>query len=134
MKATKIRDNIYWVGAIDWSIRNFHGYETSRGSTYNAYLIIDEKITLIDTAKQTFTREILSRISSIIDPEKIDYIVCNHLEADHSGALDTIAQKCPNATIYVSQPNGLKNIAKFCGEHPYQGVKAGDSLNIGKRT
>ena len=134
MKATKIRDNIYWVGAIDWSIRNFHGYETSRGSTYNAYLIIDEKITLIDTAKQTFTREILSRISSIINPEKIDYIVCNHLEADHSGALDTIAQKCPNATIYVSQPNGLKNIAKFCGEHPYKGVKAGDSLNIGKRT
>lgn len=134
MKATKIRDDIYWVGAIDWSVRNFHGYETGRGSTYNAYLILDEKITLIDATKKTFSDEILSRISSIIDPAKIDYIVCNHLEADHSGSLDTIAQKCPNATIFVSQPNGLKNIAKFCGEHTYQGVKAGDSINIGKRT
>ena len=64
----------------------------------------------------------------------MNYIVCNHLEADHSGSLDAIAQKCPNATIFVSQPNGLKNIAKFCGEHTYQGVKAGDSINIGKRT
>ena len=134
MKATKIRDDIYWVGAIDWSVRNFHGYETGRGSTYNAYLILDEKITLIDATKKTFSDEILSRISSIIDPAKIDYIVCNHLEADHSGSLDAIAQKCPNATIFVSQPNGLKNIAKFCGEHTYQGVKAGDSINIGKRT
>ena len=134
MKATKIRDDIYWVGAIDWSVRNFHGYETSRGSTYNAYLILDEKVTLIDATKAIFTDEILSRISSVIDPSKIDYIVCNHLEADHSGSLDAIAQKCPNATVFVSQPNGLKNIAKFCGNHPYQGVKAGDSINIGKRT
>lgn len=134
LKATKIRDDIYWVGAIDWSVRNFHGYETSHGGTYNAYLILDEKIALIDTTKEAFTGEILNRISSVIDPVKIDYIVCNHLESDHSGSLDAVAQKCPNAKIFVSQPNGLKNIAKFCGEHCYEGVKAGDSISIGKRT
>lgn len=133
LKATKIRDDIYWVGAIDWNLRNFHGYETSRGSTYNAYLILDEKITLIDSVKEPFTKEILDRISSVIDPSKIDYIVCNHLESDHSGAINNIMKKCPNAHIYVSQPNGLKNIAKFCGNHDYTGVKAGDVLNIGKR-
>ena len=91
----------------------FHGYETGRGSTYNAYLILDEKITLIDATKKTFSDEILSRISSIIDPAKIDYIVCNHLEADHYHFFNAIAQKCPNATIFVSQPNGLKNIANL---------------------
>ena len=101
MKATKIRDNIYWVGAIDWSIRNFHGYETSRGSTYNAYLIIDEKITLIDTAKQTFTREILSRISSIIDPAKIDYIICNHLEAEPLWCFRYYCTKMPLMQLFM---------------------------------
>ena len=133
MKAIKIRDNIYWVGAIDWSVRNFHGYETGRGSTYNAYLIIDEKITLIDSAKKEFAAEVISRISSVIDPAKIDYVICNHLEADHSGSINAVLQHCPNAQVFVSQPNGLKNIAKFCGNHSYTGVKAGDSLNIGKR-
>ena len=62
-KAVEIAKNIYWVGVIDWNLRNFHGYETSRGSTYNAYLIIDEKITLIDTAKIDFKDELLARIS-----------------------------------------------------------------------
>ncbi len=134
LKATKIRENIYWVGAIDWSVRNFHGYETGRGSTYNAYLIIDEKITLIDSVKKEFTNEILERISSVIDPSKIDYVVCNHLEYDHSGAINAVLQKCPDAEVFVSQPNGLKNIKKFCGDHDYHGVKAGDSISIGKRS
>ena len=134
LKATKVRDNIYWVGAIDWNVRNFHGYETSRGSTYNAYLIIDEKITLIDSTKKEFAGEILERISSVIDPSKIDYVVCNHLEYDHSGSLNDVLQKCPDAEVFVSQPNGLKNIAKFCGDHDYHGVKAGDTINIGSRT
>ena len=134
LKAIKIRENIYWVGAIDWSIRNFHGYETGRGSTYNAYLIIDEKITLIDSVKKGFTSEILERISSVIEPSKIDYIVCNHLEYDHSGAINGILEKYPNAEVFVSQPNGLKNIQKFCGKHDYHGVKAGDSISLGKRS
>ena len=69
MRATEIREGIYWVGAIDWHIRNFHGYTTNRGATYNAYLILDEKVTLIDTVKEGFSGELLERISDVIDPE-----------------------------------------------------------------
>ena len=74
MKAYKLRDNIWWVGAIDWDLRNFHGYLTQRGSTYNAYLIIDEKITLIDNVKYYLYDEMISRISDVIDPARIDII------------------------------------------------------------
>ena len=82
-KAIKIKDNVFWVGAIDWNLRNFHGYITPKGSTYNSYLITDEKIALIDTAKAPFAGELLERISSVIDPGKIDYITANHVEMDH---------------------------------------------------
>ena len=85
MKAIKIADSVYWVGAIDWSIRDFHGYATRRGTTYNAYLIVADKITLIDTVKAPFKDEMLARIASVVDPEKIDYIISNHAEPDHSG-------------------------------------------------
>ncbi|MBQ9497235.1 MAG: FprA family A-type flavoprotein, partial [Selenomonadaceae bacterium] len=86
-KAIQISENIFWVGAVDWSLRNFHGYETSRGSSYNAYLIVDEKIALIDTAKIEFKDELLARISSVVEPARIDVIVSSHVEPDHSGAL-----------------------------------------------
>ena len=134
MKSIKIRDDIYWVGAIDWNVRNFHGYETGRGTTYNAYLILDEKITLIDATKSIFTEENISRIESVIDPAKIEVVVISHLEADHTGSMRKILEKCPNATVYVSSPVGLKQVSKFCGEHNYVGVKMGDSISIGKRT
>ena len=78
MKAMQICEGVYWVGAIDWNLRNFHGYETEKGSTYNAYLILDEKITLIDTVKEGFGAEMLSRISSVIDPSRIAVIVFYH--------------------------------------------------------
>ncbi|MBR7127082.1 MAG: FprA family A-type flavoprotein, partial [Lentisphaeria bacterium] len=85
-KAVQISENTYWVGAIDWNVKNFHGYTTNRGTTYNAFLILDEKVTLIDTVKAPFYDELMARISSVIDPEKIDYIISNHSEPDHSGA------------------------------------------------
>ena len=75
MKATKVKEGIYWVGAVDWDIRNFHGYSTEEGTSYGAYLIVDEKITLIDTVKAPFADEMLSRISDILPPEKIDIII-----------------------------------------------------------
>ena len=87
MKPVAVKDNIYWVGAVDWDVRDFHGYSTNRGTTYNAFLIIDEKVTLVDTVKQSLKDDFLSRIKEIIDPEKIDYIVVNHVEMDHSGSL-----------------------------------------------
>ncbi len=134
MQAIEIKPGIYWVGAIDWSMRSFHGYQTGRGSTYNAYLIIDEKITLIDTVKEPFRDELLARISQIIDPSTIDYIISSHVEPDHSGAIPFMMEHCPNARIITSLPNGLKGLTAHYGEYPYQGVKAGDTLNIGRRT
>ena len=134
MKAIEIRKDIYWTGTIDWSMRYFHGYQTWRGSTYNAYLILDDKITLIDTAKEPFKEELLARISSVIDPAKIDYIVSSHVEPDHSGAIPFISKYAPNAVIITSQPNGLKGLTARYGELKYQTVKAGDTLSIGKRT
>ena len=134
MKAVKITDNIYWVGAIDWDLRNFHGYLTQRGSTYNAYLIIDEKITLIDTVKHYLYDEMLSRISSVIDPKDIDIVVSNHVEMDHSGCLPRIAEIAPNAEILTS-PNGEKGLKMHYGDKlKLRPVKNGESVSIGKHT
>lgn len=103
-KAVEIVKDIYWVGVIDWNERNFHGYTTDRGSTYNAYLIMDEKITLIDTCKRGFTEEMLERISQVVDPSKIDIIISNHVEQDHSGGIPTMHAVAPSATIYTGAP------------------------------
>ena len=134
MNAIKIRENIYWVGAIDWNMRSFHGYATDRGSTYNAYLIMDEKITLIDTVKAGFEDEIIARISSVVDPSKLDYIVSSHVEPDHSATVPILSRLAPNAKVITSSPNGQKGLTAYYGDLPYQMVKAGDSLNIGRRT
>ena len=98
MKALEIKKGIYWVGAIDWDLREFHGYHTPKGSSYNAYLIIDEKVVLIDTVKKKFSNEMISRIKSIIDPSKIDIVVSNHSEMDHSGSINEILDIAKNAT------------------------------------
>jgi len=135
MNCVEVKKGIYFVGAVDWNVRSFHGYSTNRGATYNAYLILDEKVTLIDTVKAPFAEELIRRISSIIEPEKIDYIVSNHVEMDHSGALPEIMKVCRNATIVTSAPNGLKGLQAHYGSHyNYMAVKAGETLNLGKRT
>ena len=112
--AEKISGNVWWVGAVDWSVRNFHGYLTDKGTTYNAFLIIDEKVTLIDTVKKGFFAEMMERISSVIDPEKIDYIVSNHAEPDHSGCLlETIAAVKPEKVI--ASDMGAKTLKAYYG-------------------
>ncbi len=132
MKAVKIRDNIYWVGGIDWNLRNFHGYLTQRGSTYNAYLIIDEKITLIDTVKHYHYDEMMARISSVIDPKKIDYVISNHAEMDHSGSMPSLMKLIPNAEV-IATPNGEKALFDHFKESwKCRTVKAGDKLSTGK--
>jgi len=129
----EIKPDIYWVGGIDWDIRNFHGYSTNRGTTYNSYLIIDEKITLIDTVKHYLFDEMMSRIEEIIDPKKIDYLISNHVEMDHSGSIPKILEICPNAKIITSTRGikGLKNHYKKNWD--FKVVKSGDELKIGKR-
>jgi len=134
MKAIEIKPGIYWVGGIDWDLRNFHGYLTQRGSTYNSYLIIDENITLIDNVKYYMAEEQMKRISQIIDPAKIDYIVQNHIEMDHSGSLPGILEKCPNARV-IASPKGVEGLPKhYKKQWNFMPVKSDDTLNLGKRT
>ena len=133
MNPVEIKKGIYWVGAIDWQLREFHGYSTRRGSTYNAYLICDEKIVLVDTVKHYLFDEMLARIKEIIDPAKIDYIVTNHVEMDHSGSLPKILDIAKQATIVVS-PNGEKGLKRhFKKQWSFKVVNTGDAINIGKR-
>ena len=135
LHAEQIAKDVWWVGGLDWNERLFHGYATEMGITYNAYLIMDEKITLIDTTKKPFASELIERISEIVDPSKIDIVIANHVEMDHSGSLPEIMKLAPNATIYASAPQGVNGLKAHYGEgYNYVGVKTGDSLNIGKRT
>lgn len=135
LRALEIKPDVYWVGGIDWNERNFHGYTTDRGSTYNAYLILDEHVTLIDTCKPDFADELIERISDIIDPSKIEYVVSNHVEQDHSGAIPAIMKYAPHAKIITSNPHGLRGLQAHYGtDYDYVPVKTGDTLCIGKRT
>ncbi|MDR2387938.1 MAG: MBL fold metallo-hydrolase [Deltaproteobacteria bacterium] len=111
MEPIKITDSVYWVGAIDYDIRDFHGYLTPKGSTYNAYLIVnDKKITLIDTVKHGFEEELLSRVSKIVDPKKIDQVVSNHAEMDHSGGLPGILRHIGLEKPVYASSMGVKNL------------------------
>ena len=131
---TEIRPGIYWVGAIDWDLRDFHGYTTPKGSTYNAYLIVDEKVALVDTVKEPFRDELLARISEIVDPEKIDYLIVNHLERDHFGSFAGVMEVAKKAQVY-SGTMGRKGIADVYGERwPVTAVKTGSTLSLGKKT
>ncbi|MEW6008771.1 MAG: flavodoxin domain-containing protein [Candidatus Omnitrophota bacterium] len=136
MKPLKISDNIYWVGAIDWNIRNFHGhtYSTLRGTTYNAYLIVDEKIALVDTVMAPFSNEMTDKVKQIIDPAKIDYVIANHVETDHSGALPTILKLCPKAIVHCSAKCKEGLLKHYFGNWDFNVVKTGDKLKLGKKT
>ncbi len=131
LKAVKIADRVYWVGAIDWEIRNFHGYLTSRGTTYNAFLVLADKVTLIDTVKRPFHDELMARISSVIDPAKIDYIVSNHSEMDHTGCLPEVAAAVKPEKIFASQ-QGQKALSEhFGGGLEVVAVSDGQVLDLG---
>ena len=133
LNAIEISPDIWWVGGIDWTVRSFHGYTTERGITYNAYLIMDEQVTLIDTAKATFTDEFVQRISQVVDPSEIDVVITNHVEMDHSGSLPKIHELAPGARILASAPAGVNEVRAHFGIE-VEGVKTGDSISIGKRT
>jgi flavorubredoxin len=129
--AIKISDSVYWVGAIDWSIRDFHGYTTPHGSTYNAYLILADKITLIDTVKASFKDEMMARIASIIDPSKIDYIVSNHSEQDHSGCLLDVINLVQPEKVFASVM-GVKTLGDiFHNDCKIIPVKEGETVSLG---
>lgn len=138
MKLTQLEvlKNIFWVGAVDWNVRHFHGfsYSTQRGTSYNSYLIVDNKIALVDTVKHTFSSEMIEKIKEIIDPSKIDYIIVNHVESDHSGSIKEVLKLAPNA-ILVGTEKCKEGLEKhYFGNWKFQTVKTGDTLNLGDRT
>ncbi|MDD4182824.1 MAG: FprA family A-type flavoprotein [Candidatus Omnitrophica bacterium] len=129
----KIKEGIYWTGYIDWDLRSFHGYSTPSGSTYNAYLILDEQPTLLDTVKHYGYDEMLLRIKEIIDPSKIKYIISNHTEMDHSGSIEKLLSICPQAQV-VCSPKGEEGLRRhFKKNWDFKVVNSGDTLNIGRR-
>jgi anaerobic nitric oxide reductase flavorubredoxin len=135
MPSAKVLENIYWVGAVDWNIRYFHGftYSTHRGTTYNAYLIVDEKTALVDTVHGSFAGEMMNRIMKVIDPSKIDYIVANHVETDHSGSISEILKLAPQAKLVGTArcKDGLQK--HYFGNWDFQVVKTGDEISLGER-
>ncbi|MEA1984078.1 MAG: FprA family A-type flavoprotein [Euryarchaeota archaeon] len=134
----EIAPGIYWVGVIDWNLRDFHGYETPKGATYNAYLIVDEKITLIDAVKSQFAGEMLDRIKSVVDPATIDYVISNHVEMDHSSGLPAVMEIAPNATIFATKRGKAGLCAYYaengCESWDFETVETGTELELGKRT
>ena len=131
MKAVKISEHVWWVGAIDWALKEFHGYTTHRGTTYNAFLIMADKITLIDTVKAPFKNEMYARIASVVDPAKIDYIISNHAEMDHSGALPEVIRDLNPEKVFASVA-GVKALHDhFRIGDKLTPVKTGDSISLG---
>ena len=135
MEAIKIADGIYSVGVRDWNIRDFHGYSTDLGTTYNSFLIVDEKTVLIDTVKEGFADQLFDNIAQVVDPRQIDLVVSNHTEMDHTGSLARVLHRIgEDKPIYCSKM-GHKNLAKhFRQKWNYRPVANGEELKIGKRT
>ncbi len=129
----ELAPNVFWVGAIDWDIREFHGYVTERGSTYNAFLILDDKITLIDTVKKEFVPELLERVAAVVDPEKIDYIVSNHVEMDHSGGLPEVMARVKPEKLFCSAMGKAGLSRHYQSDWPFEEVKTGQELSLGSR-
>jgi flavorubredoxin len=135
MKPTEIAKGIYDVGVNDWNIDDFHGYSTPLGTSYNAFLIVDEKVALIDTVKKEFADQLLANISEIIDPKKIDYMISNHTEMDHSGGLARVMHRIGEDKPLYCSKMGAKSLAKhFPQKWNYHAVKDGEALSLGNRT
>lgn len=134
MNKVFLADGINWVGVVDWNIRDFHGYITRRGTSYNSYLVQDDKIALVDTVKYTFSNELLRNIGDFVDPRKLDFIIVNHVEMDHSSSLPTITKYAKNATLIASQRGKDAIIEHYGADFNIQVVKTGDTLKLGKHT
>ena len=135
MRPIQISKNIFSVGVTDWNIRDFHGYSTKQGATYNAFLIMDDKITLIDAVKKEFADKLLANIGQIVDPKKIDYVISNHTEMDHTGGLPGLMHKIGEDKPLYCSKMGHKNLSKhFLQTWNYQPVENGSELSLGKRT
>ncbi len=131
----ELRENIDWVGYVDWTIRDFHSFKTTCGATYNAYLVRDEKTALIDTVKVPFTEQLLKNIVALTDPQKVAYVVCNHAELDHAGGLPRTMAALPNATL-ICDKKCAATLGRYfdTSDWKFKIVADGETLSLGKRT
>jgi len=131
----ELKKGIHWVGAVDWDVRDFHGYSTYKGTTYNAYLVLDDKVTLFDTVKKPFKGDLLHNIYKVLEPSKIDYLVVNHVEPDHSGSLPEMMDVIKPEKLFCSARGKKALLDHYHREDwPYHVVGTGDEISIGKRT
>jgi len=133
--AVEIADRVYWVGCVDWNVRDFHGYNTDRGATYNAYLVQDEKTALVDTVKDRYADPLLKNIATLTDLSRVDYVVSNHAEPDHAGALATVMKALPNARL-VCNKKCLTALSQHFDTSGWEveTVSSGDTISLGRRT
>lgn len=133
--ATQLAEGVYWVGVVDWGLKHFHGHElsTHRGSSYNAYLIVDEKIALVDTVWGPFAEQFVEKVRSVVDPARIDYVIANHAEPDHSGGLPAILRFCPDATVVVSKRGADSVPGHYHEQWNFQPVRTGERIPLGRR-
>ena len=137
LEPIQIADGVSWVGAVDWNVRQFHGhhYRTTRGTSYNAYLVKAKKTALVDTVHAPFAAEMFERLRAVVSLEELDYVIVNHVETDHSGALPQVMARAPKATVVCTR-NGEKAIREHYGANgwSFQQVKTGDSIDLGGLT
>jgi anaerobic nitric oxide reductase flavorubredoxin len=136
MAKVELMRDVYWVGAVDWNLRHFHGFSYSihRGTTYNSYLVVDDKVALVDCVYHPFSKEMIENISEVVEPSRIDYIIANHLEPDHSSGILDLLEVAPKAKVYGTArcKQGLEKYYGYTGI--FNVVKTGDRLSLGRRT
>jgi flavorubredoxin len=135
MKPVEIGKNVYWVGALDWNVRDFHGYTTNKGTTYNAYLVVDEKIALFDTVKEPFKSDLIQKIGQVVGSRQVDYIIVNHVEPDHSSSLPAIMEVVKPKKILCTPMGKNKLLEHYHREDwPYEEVKHGQTIRLGQKS
>jgi len=132
---TELKPGIHWVGYVDWSVRDFHSFDTRHGATYNSFLVQDEKVALIDTVKGPYAQQLLTNIRALVPFDKVDYVICNHAEADHAGAMPAVLKALPNATL-VCNTKGREILAGYFDISAWniKVLAPGDTLRLGRRT
>lgn len=135
MRPVEIKKDIHWVGAVDWNIRDFHGYSTPKGTTYNSYLVLDDKVALVDTVKKPFKNTLMHNIRSFIEPRKVDYLIVNHVEMDHSGAMPEVVEEVQPEKIICSAMGKKALLEHYHREDwPYEIVESGQTISLGKKS
>lgn len=135
MQPFEIKKDIHWVGAVDWDIRDFHGYYIPKGTSYNAFLIMDDKIALVDTVKKPFLEDLIRNIQHLTNPKKIDYIIVNHVEMDHSGSLPALIDLIQPEKVICSSMGKKALLEHFHRpEWPYEVVESGQTISLGKKS